>query len=261
MLFMVLNRRGQRDELYGVVVMIIIILLIFSVIFVYTRSTGLSGSDFENLPEAAQSVMDTLYVVLVPIVNGLYKIVAPAGEPENVKAIAFSLFLLMTLVGQRAMRIIFRGTFISFFIAAIIGVIASRSLTETILRETALSAGPLATGAILVSFLPIFILTKTINRFSRSGLVRLTLYTCMGIALWIIIAVAYKSPALGFVYGIASVAMGGFELLGPVLATKYAWAKNVEVGRVMGELHLDLESAKAIVEGRAAHPSGRYSPW
>lgn len=248
-----LSRKGQQGgNVIGVVVWVLLILIILSIILVGNLLPSL-GINIENAPEAVSSTVNVVSAMLKPAVNFLFLIVAPSGQDDNVQMIAFAIFLLILLVGTKTLQPFIRGPFMAFFVSAIVGIIASRSLTATILEKSALAASPIAAVSLIIGFIPVYAITKNLDKWGWVNQVwsKMVVFTVVAAVYLIFFWAVFNSLPLGITYAAGIVLLGATELIAPWWGDRRRRARDLDVGRAMGALHVDEETARAIAEGRA----------
>ena len=236
---------GKGGQATVVVLWALIIVLIGVVLVFYINSVGVDATALENLPDAVASVYESIVKIADPIVGGLFFVVAPVGEDENVQMIAFAIFLLIVLVGYRSLNPFFKSTFVSFLISAIIGIIAARSLTASVLDESALAASPIAAVSLLIGFIPIFALTQNIDKWGLNQFSKIVVFTFAAVVYSLIFAFAFNALTLGVVYGVGIVLLGAGQIMGPWFAAKKA--KNL--GKYLAGVEKTINTAESMQEG------------
>ncbi len=247
-----MNKRGQTNALFwGVVAWAGILIIILLAVLVNVSNLGSFGGFVSDFPQGVQTAVDIITTIGTPIVDGIYALVAPAGQDENVQMIALAIFFLLLLIGTKTLEPFFKSHIWSFFISLIIGVIAARSLTATILEESALAASPLAAVSLLLGFLPVFVIARSVNKwdFAKQPFSKMVIFTVVGAVYLFFFAVVYEAITLGIVYGIGIVLLGVTEILGPWWAEKRRERTNINTGQTMGRIHRDIEDAQDLSLG------------
>jgi hypothetical protein len=251
---MAVGKRGESrpGEIAGAIVWGLIVLIILGILLVQVTKPSL-GLGFENLPLGVETVLGTLSKAFTPVVSGLFWVVAPQGEGENVQMIAFAIFLLILLVGNKTLQPFIRGPFMALFISAIVGLIAARSLTATILEKSALSASPLAAVSLIIGFIPVYAITKSLDKwkFVTQTWSKMVIFTVIAVVYLFFFWSVFDAFYLGITYAAGIILLGLTELIAPWWSEHRRKAGDLEVGRVMGALHEDEETARAIAQGRA----------
>ena len=245
-----INKKGQGAfALLAVTVLITILLAIgYSVASSQSPETV---AWVENLPEGVGSILDIYGKILTPAFNGFKLIVVPddfRGEDElsNEAMIAIGIFLLLTVVGAHTLRPLFPGTsgqLITLLVSAIIGVIASRSLTEQVLDSYPIGASSLAAVFFLLGILPIFGIQLFLNRWFglrpggangdpiliiTSG--RLVVWILCAITYWFVFTYGFNATALGWIYAIGIIIFGIGDLIWAFLSVQMAEARHRRMG-------------------------------
>lgn len=247
---MVRNKRGESSGVLGVVLWAGIVIAILMVLLVHFSSLGLGFFDISSAPEEAGLVVETLIKVATPLVDLLFLIVAPSGQGNNVQVIAFSIFLLLMLVGTHTLRFAFpKQKFTPFLISLIIGLIAARSLTDTVLKETALGASPIAAASLLLGFIPIYALTRNLDRLGLANFSKMTIYTVSAVVYVFVFWVAFDARILGLVYGIGIMLLGTGEVVMRSLHPEFEKKKNERVGRFLWWAGKVEKTAEQMSEG------------
>ncbi len=250
---MAIGKRGDSGgNIIGIIVWVLIIFIILSIILVGNLLPAM-GINFDNAPQAVETTVSVFSRALAPVVSGLFLIVAPEGENGNVQMIAFAIFLLILLVGNKTLQPFIRGPFMAFFISAIVGIIASRSLTATILEKSALAASPIAAVSLIIGFIPVYAITKSLDKwkFVTQTWSKMVIFTVVAVVYLIFFWSIFNSLPLGITYAAGIILLGATELIAPWWSEHRRKAGDLEVGRVMGALHEDEETARAIAQGRA----------
>jgi hypothetical protein len=241
---------GKRGSAWGAIAWIIVILLvIFPTILYVVDPSG--PVNVERLPDAVSNTVDVISRVAGPIIDLVYFAVAPSGQPENVQAVAFSIFLLLTLIGTTSLKPFLKAPFMAFFVSVIIGAIAARSLTATILEESALAAGPLAVVSLLVAFIPIFALSKNIDSWGFSQTAKMVVFTIVGVIYWFFFALVFEAQTLGLIYGIGVLALGAGQIVVPYFKKSARERKSMSLGRYMAGVESTIETARGMQTGAA----------
>jgi hypothetical protein len=243
-----MNKKGE-GSVWAVVLWIFIIGMIGIVVVVQFTNSSLFAD--VNLPSLVRDYALIFSTVGEYIIKPIYFLVAPSGQDENVQMIAFGIFLLITLIGTKALRPFLKGPFLAFIVSVIIGIIGSRSLTATVLEETALGASPIAAAALLVGFIPVFALTKNIREWELSDFSTITIYVASAVVYFIVFYLAFDALYLGLTYGIAIILLGGFEELGPRFKVWRENRKNKSTGKGMAQMKKNVDEMKAINDARA----------
>lgn len=186
-------------------------------------------------PGVMVKMIDGIKTVADPIANMLYTAVAPVGANDNTKAIAFAVFLLITLVGYTATKGLFNPV-IALLISGIVGVIAGRGLTDTVLAETALSASPIAAVSLILGFLPIFVLTKKIKDWKLTKFTELVIFAVAGVIYALVFSFAFQATTLGIVYGVGVILVGIGQTVIPALKAAETARKNKVSGKFAARL-------------------------
>lgn len=247
-----MNKRGQEGEGGGFwPAAILILAIVIIVIVVVTSFLGPSVAEgFVGVPDAVVTVINGIVSVATPIVNGIYFVVAPTGQDtnDNVRMIALAIFFLVTLIGTKALRPFMKGPFLAFFISIIVGVIAARGLTQTILEDAALSASPLAAVSLILGFLPVYAITKNLDKWGWAKQVwsKFVVFVVIGAVYWIFFALIFDSPFLGATYAVGILALGATEMLSPYYRSVRRARRARGIGRTIrrGE-HVEETMAEA----------------
>ena len=253
---MVDEKKGvQISKLTYVLMWILVVvgfLAVFSSYFSFT-----TGSIFQGLPDSMVNIWIKIGNVLGPFAKGIYFAVAPAGEPENVQAIAFAIFLLLFLVGIETLGQFFRNGIITFIVSAIVGVIASRSLTASVLADSAIGASPIATASLLLGFLPILALSRSIDRWGINQWGKLVVFTVAGGVYFLIFSIAFDATELGATYAIGIVALGFAQSVLAFWGTAVEDRKNKGLGRFMASNERTIHIIETMAKGYNQAGAGR----
>ncbi len=247
------NKRGQLLLPFLLVILALVVMLFF-----LSNLEG-GGALVANAPDSVANALKVTARILEPIVKGLFWLVTPAGENENVQVIAFSIFLLLWLVGSQTLRL-FLGYSLSFFVSGIVGIIAGRSLTATVLKETALGASPIATASFLLGFFPILIVKGMLDRWfyrhldwtseDKSGNIWGIPFSAesakimlIRFAVWLLLAFSYyfvyklpsfNVPTLGLVYSVCICIFAIGDVIFPIIDQKRRALEAEETGKFIG---------------------------
>lgn len=239
----------------GVILWVVVVVVVAIVTVAYLDQSDTAGIALEGMPEGLKSVLAAAGSIVVPVAKLLFFAVAPADQEENVQAIAFALFLLLFLIGNEALRTFIKNRIVSVIAAAIMGIIASRSITNTILEQTALAAGPIATVTFILGFIPIFALTKYITKSRlKSVYSYMIIYTIAGIVYALIFHFAFEATILGIVYGAGIVALGATEMIIPHYQKKKEATENRRTGQTLRDIKKTEEAARTMAEGYDKNP-------
>lgn len=241
--------KGGQSNIYAVVIWVLIIVLIFAMILASSTGVPGFGGALDNLPDAITNTFDVVSEIATPIVSGIYFVVAPSGEDDNVKMIAFAIFLLLMLVGTRSLTPFLRSSFLSFLVSAIIGVIAARSLTATILENSALGASPIAAVSLLLGFIPVYALTMNIDKWGITQYSKMVVFTVAGIIYWLIFWFAFDSYYLGLVYGLGIILLGAGQIIAPHFAKERRQRANQSIGQYMAGVSQTIQTAQQMQIG------------
>jgi len=257
---MVFGKRGQGGGgVWTVLIWVGITLIIVGIILVYASETGVAVGVLEDLPGGVEVFYETFLTVATPIVSGLYWVVAPADEGENVQMIAFAIFLLIALVGTKSLRpFLSRGgsPFLAFFISVIVGVIAARSLTATVLEESALGASPIAAVSLLLGFIPVFALTKNIDRWVLTQYSKMVVFSVAAAVYFLIFWFAFGAFYLGLVYGAGIVLLGAGQLIAPYYARARGEIADRSLGAYMAGREETVRTIRAMHRGSEGYRGG-----
>lgn len=243
------NKRGKFN--WTVALLWGLFILIFASIAISYAETELSL--FEDSPGLVSRAFEMLGGVLSPIAEAIFIAVAPAGQSENVQVIAFSIFLLLFLVGSETLGKFFNNAILTWVVSGIVGIIASRSLTQTILEDTALAASPIATASLLLGFIPILALTKNIDRWGLNQYSKVVVFAVSGAVYWIVFWVAFDAWSLGAVYGSGIIAIGAFQNIAGFWKKTQKQRQAQGLGRYMAGVQDTVETVKGMSQG-ASNP-------
>lgn len=252
LLLLVMNRNGVSNSLLAWILWAGIVVSIFAVIIVNATNLGLPGFDLSGAPDGARMIVDSLIKVVSPFVEALFFIVAPSGQDENVQMIAFSIFLLLVLVGTRTLRLAFgqgTGKRYAFFISVIVGLIAARSLTATLLKDTALAASPIAVVSLLLGFIPIFALTRNLDRLNLTNFSKMAVFTVTSLVYFFVFWFGFEALVLGAVYGAGIALIGLGEAVFRVMAPHMEENQNKKTGQFIAWAGKVEETAKQMRHG------------
>jgi len=258
------NRRGVVGPI------LTIFFIAFIVLVVLITAVGPSDPAIQALPDTIEKTYGVFSRILTPIFEGLYKLVAPADPDENVRMIAFGVFLLFLLIGTSTLRKFFAPS-IAFIISGIVGLIGSRSLTQQIIKDSGIAGGPLAGASFIVGIVPLLIVNGMVDRWFkpdvfegddsgkswRSGLQRLGIYGILAATYFIIYANVIGSRSLAYVYaiGIGIFALG--DILLPDIRRKIAESRLRRTGRFIRSLFGLIKTTEGIERGATARAYSR----
>jgi len=243
-----------------VIVLVFVGLAILLALFSETNSSVL-----DNLPASIQSVGGVYYTVVSPVIGGLFKLVVPSqyGVDSNGAYIAFAIFLLILVVGTRALHGFFRSQVIAFVLAFIVGLIASRSITDDILNDAIISGGPMIVVAFLLLLVPLMMANRIAQwiagavgkgyKFEGSrGLlwIKLGVYVVLGIASFFVFDRLFtdaRNLSLTYLAAIIFFAAGDVVLEG--LKKQKALKEAESVGKGMGIMARIFGKSKRAGEG------------
>lgn len=242
------NKKGQGMVVFWLMGFCMIV-LVLAMVAVYVQDTG-AAQYVSNLPAGVQQVYGLVVAIAGPIVNGLYLLVAPVGQPENVQMIAFAMFLLFLLVGTVSLNSFFR-TPMSLLISAIIGLIAARALTATIIEKSALAASPLSAISFLVGVFPILAISGGLRRLGVTKMTKFIAYLVAAALYLFFFVVVFQSWTLGIVYAIAIVLMGFGEVIFPILRRARNGHFWEDVGREVVRVEVIQTRAQQMAQSAA----------
>lgn len=241
-----MNKRGtvERDA-YVIIVWAIAILLILGVLL----TSFFAPNYAERLPDALSKTVSVLDKIFGPVVQAVYYFVAPVGQDDNVQMIAFAIFLLLTFVGNKALKPFLGGAFLSGFVSVVIGIIAARSLTATVLENSALSASPIAAASLVLGFIPVYAIVKNLGKWEITHFSKLIVYAVVGAVYAFIFGFVFKANILGIVYGVGIFLLGISELVAPYYREAKEKSKAEKLGTYMAGVHKDIETAGEMAKG------------
>jgi hypothetical protein len=248
LLYMGDEKKGAISGWTSVAVYILIILIGIVALLSFAGDTEGYQNFINGAPNFVSSTIDIVVSIGAPLVSGVYWIVAPAGQDENVQMIAFSIFLLLTLVGNQTLSNFFRQPN-SFLISLLIGVIAARSLTATVLEETAIGASPLAAASLLIGFIPIFALSKNIDKWGISQVSKVIVYLVTATIYLFTFWFSFNSLTLGIVYSTGIILLAAGQEIVPYFKKTANRREDMSLGRWLAGNRRTLESLRNIRQG------------
>lgn len=234
---------NKKGDTFGIVTSIVIVaIVLLGVLGVF--SSGISTT-IDRAPDQIANVLNGIFKIITPVASLLYAAVAPSGSSDNAKAIAFSVFLLIVLVGYTGISGFFKKP-VALAISVIVGIIASRGLTDTVFEQAAISASPIATASLIIGFLPIFALTKNIRKWRFTHATNVMIYGICALVYLIMFWAIFKSPLLGITYAVAIVLMAITEIIKPKVLQSKEERDIQRAAAAARRLHQDVRVARAI---------------
>jgi hypothetical protein len=236
-----MGRRAQEGGIWLVVLWIIIVLGSLAFVFVSVTDTEFGASINQNLPDAVGSVYDTVLAVFTPLVEGAYFVVAPSDacagatgdcNEDNVRMIAFAIFLLLTLVGTKTLRPWIR-----------------RSLTGTVLKETALGASPIAAASLILGFIPVFAITQNIGKWGLTRVSEMVVYTVASAVYLFVFWFGFDSLALGITYAAGIVLLGAGQIIVPWFKNANRERSDENLGEFMAGVGDTVQTSRSMQRG------------
>jgi hypothetical protein len=256
-----MSKKGQGAM--GIVVIICAVILIVIAIASLTgfssflSNMGLSADQMGGIGTAIVSTFTFIKDLVVPV---------SAGLSDDQMAIAFAMFLLVWLIGTRALTQAFNNNwFIAFLVAGLVSAIASRSLTPELISQY-ISPSPVAASAFLIGILPIFAFFGIMKKWKPSNspdtriLLKFMAWALLAATYWAVFAFAFDSRTLGFIYFICIILAGLCETLLPYYRYKKLMAHMKTTGKGLAEFKAILaesnEAVKAFNESEFSDLSG-----
>ncbi len=244
------NKRGS-GTLFLVILYVIGAALLLTLALSYLSEAGGTSNFMNALPDGIDMFIEIFGKIVSPIGKAIYFVVAPQGESQNVQVIAFSIFLLLFLVGYKSLRPFF-GELTAILVSGIIGVIAGRSLTATILEETALGASPIAAASLLVGFIPIYALSMNIDKWGINNATKFVIFAAAAGVYTYVFGWVFDAPMLGSIYGAAILLLGAGQMIVPYFRKTAREKRGESLGRYMAGVQNTVEDVKAMRKGAAA---------
>ena len=144
----------------------------------------------------------------------------------------------------------------AFFISVIVGVIAARSLTATVLEESALGASPIAAVSLLLGFIPVFALTKNIDRWVLTQYSKMVVFSVAAAVYFLIFWFAFGAFYLGLVYGAGIVLLGAGQLIAPYYARARGEIADRSLGAYMAGREETVRTIRAMHRGSEGYRGG-----
>lgn len=241
------SNRGSGTFLALSIMVAIFVFVLTAIIYAEPRV----GDVVETLPNSVEIIFNTFFKVGELLTRVLLNIVAPsdlAGD-DNLRVIAASIFLLITLVGTQSLKSFFRNknqSFLPFVISVAIALIASRSLTSTILNTLDLGASPLTAIALLVGVVPILMISNSLERFSATGWTKMALYSLTALFYFFVTLYIFEtSVVLSLFYAVAVLVLGIGQVMIPLWREHAQQQHWHNLGKYMQQTHKDV----GIIEG------------
>lgn len=251
---------------------------VFSVIFgliVVLSFLSFTGTLDTSSAGGIGTVWNTFKDIGSSLFDGLFKLVAPSGVDENTQYIAFSLFLLVWVIGSYSLQNVgFFSPTLSFITSGIIGMIASRSLTTKIIQDSNLAGGPLTAAIFLLAAFPLIFAKGILDRvyknkesdiffMSRNSTKRRIIVwrmTVVRMVIWALLAYTYyfvvkyvisqgNGQGLSIVYGLAALLFGFFDSFKRYRADMLTEQEAQEAGRGIAQAKKTIKEAEALLKG------------
>lgn len=250
---------SKRGQVFAAVVFPILAVLALVIFLASYLDESASG----KFPDAIANTIDVVHKIAEPIGKALFIAVVPSSLSEDQQYIAFALFLLVWVVGSYSLaNVSFFGSFSSFFISGIIAMIGSRSLTDEIIKSSALQAGPLTTMLLILGIFPLLVVKGILDKMYRrnafleeeSSKSRRYGHLMARMAIWLFLAMLYMfvvtllipsstttdpllrrtlGEPIALVYGIGTLIFGWGDTLLVEIKKKKVVKQARDVGRFM----------------------------
>jgi len=182
------------------------------------------------------AILNMIGTISKGIWDFLVKIITPAGLDENQKVIAFGMFLLILIVGMQAFKgLTKKNWFLSFTVAAIVGLIAARSLNAHIISNY-ISGSPVASGAFLIGVLPILAAYSFIKDWTKSPALKSVVWFFFALIYLIIFWQGFGAWAMGLTYFIFIMLAAIVDIIAPIFWEARAKAQGEKMGHFIGKL-------------------------
>jgi len=211
----------------------------------FISNIGLNPNEWGNV---GQLILDSFNFVKTLVVP------ASTGLSEDQSAIAFAMFLLVLIIGTRALTQAFSNGFLAFGVAALVSAIASRSLTPIIIEQY-ISPSPVAASAFLIGVLPLFAIYGFMknfrpgNSFTSRMFVKFSVWVILAVTYHLIFTYAFHSVSLGITYFTFILISGTTETLLPLFRKKRFIDKAIQAGKTAKELALIEKKLEGIDQG------------
>jgi len=242
-----MNKKGSWGE-------IIFAIIVFFVVIFFAMNL-LSANGIKVPFSFSSETSGTLLTTIKTISQAVYTAVAPVGMDENKQMIAFGMFLLILVIGTKAFKNFFNGVF-SFIIAAIIGLIASRSLNSYII-EHYISGSPVASGAFLIGVLPILAAYGIISKWGRGAALKMTVWSLLAVTYLLVFMYGFNETTMGWVYFLFILLAGLFDAIWPTIKAAQQRKEDKQTGEFIGKAWRARQFWK---RAEAAAPAGATAP-
>ena len=162
--------------------------------------------------------------------------------------IAFAVFLLLVIIGTRALKNLFKSPILSFVIALLIGAIASRGLNKYVIEQYIVGS-PVSAAVFLIGVLPILALYGFIKKRGFKGPTKAFIWALLAFIYLFIFWLIYDSMAMGITYALFILAAGIVETVLPWWEVKEGERKDKKTGRFVGFWGKLLHRTGKVQEG------------
>ena len=164
----------------------------------------------------------------------------------------------MAIVGNYSLKPLFRDPLWGLIVGIVIGVIASRLITDVLIDESAaIFASPLAAVIAVVGFLPLLFVTKRMSKWDlqEKHFTMVAVYSILAIGYIALFKLVFDTWTLGIIFaaGCMIIALGG--LVFPLAREHVQEEKDKQTGEVAGVIHKDMKALETMAKG--AERSGR----
>ncbi len=259
-----MNKKGSFAEVIGAIALIGVVLLVLVALGgssdnnVFTRLFSNIGWDslgnaFASMNNFLISAKDVVMSIAVP---------ESAGLDANQEVIALAVFLLMLIIGTHSLNLAFQKPIMSFFIAALISLIASRALSATIINDYIVGS-PVAAAAFIVGIIPLFFIYGIMNKWASGKIfVKSIVWCILAVIYFMVFVYSFGSKTLGTVYAIAILIAGIVELIVPYLVYSQKSTTAKSIGKFIRLSHDDLSTWETAYNTAATAGTRKpKAPW
>jgi len=250
-----MNKRG--DWKVWAAGVILILLVIFISVEIINQSNIPIGVKLKD----ASGILGAFYDGAVAVLKVVKEVAVPVGLDENQQMVALGVFGLLVIIGTRALyKNVFKSGPLAFVVALLVGLIASRSLSNIIIKEY-ISGSAVASAAFLVGLLPLLMVYGFMKEWTGGAFGTKLIMWCLLASIYLFVfGWAFNSWMMGWFYCGAIVLAAAVDIFGPYLASKAKEQKNLTIGRFIGMTHKDLQSWRDMQKG-ATQEGVNLSEW
>lgn len=242
-----MNKKGQSGVgrwIFSGIGLFIIVLI--SALIIYTQGGSSLADKIVNFFVGLGWTGENVFSNIFSFFDFLKDLAVPVSANLNTDqtAIAFAMFLLVWIVGTRALIRAFNGNgILSFFIAGLVSIISSRALTPQIINDY-VAGSPIAATVFLAGVIPLFAFYGIIKNWKPTSnvgqriLLKFFVWALFGMTYFVVFFFGFKSGILGISYLVLILLAGITETVIPY----YKYYKLAEQAKTTGQTMAQLRN-------------------